>query len=117
MAVAKLAEVVVAEEAEEEMVEVVVAAAVTRPKTRTAMTKSPHRRALRAVRLPVPALEVQLLQATVEQHAQLSQRRWTAAYRARLSAISRLVCIPPDAAWRLQHLHQSQHRLIQTRVP
>lgn len=75
MAVAKLAEVVVAEEAEGEMVEVVVAAAVTRPITRTAMTKSPRRRAPRAVRLPNPALEIQPLQATVEQHAQLSQRR------------------------------------------
>lgn len=76
MAVAKLAEVVVAEEAEEEMVEGAVAAvAVTKPMMRTAMTKSPHRRAPRAVRLPIPALEIQPLQATVEQHAQLSQRR------------------------------------------
>jgi hypothetical protein len=75
VAVAKLAEVIVAEEAEEEMVEVVVAAAVARPIMRTAMTKNPHRRAPRAVRLPVPALEIQPLRATVERHAQLSQRR------------------------------------------
>jgi hypothetical protein len=59
-------EVVVAEGAKVEMVAVVVALAATRPTTRTAMTKNPHRRAPRAARLPVPALEVQPLQATVE---------------------------------------------------